>query len=187
MNGKKKGIIYEYCFRYELLGSSLETVSHGEHSNGGGGKCGSGHSDGEVFIVFLIVFVFVFVFVFIFNLGFDEVFGLNSGQPSPGGLGDSIRCGFGGSDITFSGDFGEEIAGDDLRSLSDGSSDAGGTAVVISSLTNGSFACSLATGGVSNTLFLISLGPGRICIDAGHGVFGSDGGEKESKIGRFHL
>ena len=84
------------CFRYELLGSSLEMVSHGEHSNGGGGKCGSGHSDGEVLIVFLIVFIFD---DFFFNLGFEEVSGLNSGQPSPGGLGISINCGFGGSDI----------------------------------------------------------------------------------------
>ena len=130
MNGKKKGIIYEYCFRYELLGSSLETVSHCEHSNGGGGKCGSGHSDGEVLIVSL--FFFLIVFSFFVNLGFDEVFGLNSGQPSPGRLGISINCGFGGSDIKFSGGYGVEFAGvDDGRSLSDSISDAGGTAVVI--------------------------------------------------------
>ena len=130
MNGKKKGIIYEYCFRYELLGSSLETVSHGDHSNGGGGKCGSGHSDGEVLIVSL--FFFLIVFSFFFNLGFEEVFGLNSGQPSPGGLGDSILCGFGGSDINTSGGVGVEIARvDDGSSLSDGISDVGGTAVVI--------------------------------------------------------
>ena len=185
MNGKKKGIIYEYCFRYELLGSSLETVSHGEHSNGGGGKCGSGHSDGEVLIVSL--FFFLIVFSFFFNLGFEEVFGRNSGQPSPGGLGSSFNCGFGGSDITpISGVFLEKIAGDELRKLSAGRSDLGVTAVVIWISIHGLFACSLATGGVSNTLRLISLEPGIIC-DAGHVVFGSAGGEKESKNVRFHL
>ena len=79
------------CFRYELLGSSLEMVSHGEHRNSGGGECGSGHSDGEVLISGLFFIVFFFYD--------EEVSLLNSGQPSPGGLGISINCGFGGSDI----------------------------------------------------------------------------------------
>ena len=139
------------------MGSSLETVSHGEHSNGGGGKCGSGHSDGEVLIVSL--FFFVIVFSFFSLIGFEDVSLLNSGQPSPGLLGDSIHCGFGGSDITtFGGDFVETAGVDNGSSLSDGISDVAGTAVVIYTSTNYVLACSLASDGVRN--IKLSKGPG---------------------------
>ena len=139
------------------MGSSLEMVSHGEYSNGSGGECGSGHSDGEVLIVGLF-FVFI-IFFDNFFLGFEEVFLLNSGQPSPGLLGDSIHCGFGGSDITtFGGDFVETAGVDNGSSLSDGISDVAGTAVVIYTSTNYVLACSLASDGVRN--IKLSKGPG---------------------------
>ena len=86
-----------------MLGSSLEMVSHGEHSNGCGGECGSGHSDGEVLIGLFFV-VFIVFFGDFFFIGFEEVFlKSNSGLPSPGSLGFSINCGFFGSDITLCG------------------------------------------------------------------------------------
>ena len=142
---RKRELFMSICFRYKLLGSSLEMVSHGEHSNGGGGECGKGHSHGEVLIVsFFIVSFFVD----------EEVSLLNSGKPSPGGLGISFNCGFGGSDISIcSFELVESARVDEERIVSNGISDVGLTAVVVvfAFITfNESFACSLASGGVGN-------------------------------------
>ena len=129
-----------------MLGSSLEMVSHGEYSNGSGGECGSGHSDGEVLIGGLFFIVFFFYD--------EEVSLLNSGKPSPGGLGISLNCGFGGSDISIcSFELVESARVDDERIVSNGISDVGLTAVVVVCvfiIFNESFACSLASGGVGN-------------------------------------